>query len=189
MSAYKFTKTSERKPVEVSWSAKDNKSKSYLPPGQRKQTVEEAFPELIKGDRISSKSYLPPAQRNQLVEEDFPELSKNEVIARNEDRKTTTFVDKLKATIKNPIDKKKINYENSSIASEKNESIVPLRKPVVKTDYEIWQSRRLYPSSEEEDDKQAINEEPEDDHDSYDAVSDNEYDDIEVYDPSEYDRH
>ena len=144
MSAYKFT--SKKAETPVSWSA-DKKSDSYLPPGQRKQTVEEAFPELQA--RVEVK------------------------------RSSLNFADKLKAEAetKKPVQK-----------SVEHVNVIAVPKNRVISDYDLWQSRRLYPSSEEETDTNAIVEEPEDEYDSYEELSEAD-DNVEVYDPSEYDRH
>jgi len=141
--AYKFNKKKTAE-TEVSWST--NKKESYLPPGQRKQTVEEAFPELKV--RVEVK------------------------------RSVLNFVDKVKAETD---DKKPI--QNGPV---ERVNVIRVPQNRVISDYELWQSRRLYPSSEEE--SVAVVEEPEEDYDSYEELSEGD-DNVEVYDASEYDRH
>jgi len=167
MSTYKFTgkKTQGNGRVtEVSWTTANDKAGAYLPPGQRKQTVEEAFPEL-KGNGL---------------------VSLKRSVAVPSESKPLSFADKLKATV--DAEKNSNSVGNTHIDND-DMFVMPSRKTVVLTDREMWQSRRLYPSSEEEDEKQAQLEEPEDDYDSFDDMSDGENDNTEVYDPSEYDRH
>jgi hypothetical protein len=164
MSTYKFTgKKTQGKATEVSWATANDKVGAYLPPGQRKQTVEEAFPELKSGLVSLKRSVAVPCES-----------------------KPMSFADKLKATV--DAEKMSISVGNTLIDDD-DMFVMPSRKTVVLSDREVWKSRRLYPSSEEEDEKQAQLEEPEDDYDSFDDMSDGENDNTEVYDPSEYDRH
>jgi hypothetical protein len=167
MSVYKFTgkKTQSKEKIsEVSWTTAGDKVGAYLPPGQRKQTVEEAFPELKGNGLVSLKRSTVPCESKPLP---------------------LTFADKLKATT--DAEKNSMSVGNNVI-EDNDIFVMPSRKTVVLTDREIRDNRRLYPSSEEENDKQGLQDEPEED-DSFEYISDGENDNLEVYDPSEYDRH
>jgi hypothetical protein len=167
MSTYKFVGKRENntndKTIEPAWS--NDKAKTYLPPGQRKQTTEEAFPELKYNGLASIKTQSDDV---------------------NEKNVSLNFADRLKSISKNTTDGTNTKYSKSS--DTVGLVMLPPRKTTFVSDHALWQSRRLYPSDKEEEDNKLIDE-PEDDYNSFDDFSDIENEEHEVYDPSEYDRH
>lgn len=170
MSTYKFVGKRENntndKTIEPTWS--NDKTKTYLPPGQRKQTTEEAFPEL-KYNGLTSL-----------------QLKTQSTEVEDEKNTTLNFADRLKLLSKN--ESEGINTSNSTINDTAGLVKLPPRKITFVSDHALWQSRRLYPSDKEEEDNKIIDE-PEEDYNSFEDYSDVENDEHEVYDPSEYDRH
>lgn len=171
MSSVKFSPKEKVQEQELSWTVVGEKKKAYTVPGQRKQTVIEAFPAL--GNSCNTK---PTFGLN------FLEKALNTV---ENDNKATVIQMEKKA------EEERLKVSNTCTSSENtmfaNNSHSNYLKKVNDREKNAWRQRRLYSSSDDEE-RKSYSTTP-DEEEFFDDYSDEENDEAEVYNAGEFDRH